>query len=95
MPRLLEFLNWRWRYLKNEEKTKALCEQLQEVKSRLVRIVCEVRDRTKGVMAECVILVEQVVNGKILDEEHEEETPSAENEDDPTEVVETSDFANH
>ena len=95
MPRLLEFLNWRRRYLRSEEKTKAPCEQLQEVKSRLARIVHEVTDRTEGMMAECVILVEQVVNGKILDKGHEVETPSAEDENDPTEVAETSGSANH
>ena len=46
-------------------------------------------------MAECVTLIEQVVDGKILDEGHEVETPSAENENDPTEVAETSGSANH
>ena len=46
-------------------------------------------------MVECVTLVEQVVDDKILDEENKEETPSAEDEDDPTEVAKTSNSANH
>ena len=81
--------------LEEQKKAKTLREQLQEAKSQLVRVVHEIRDRTEGMMAEYVILVEQVVDGKILDEENEEETPSAEDENDPTEVAETSDFANH
>ena len=56
--RLLEFLNWRRKYLRNEEKTKAPFEQVHEVKSRLARIVHKIRDRTEGMMAECFILVE-------------------------------------
>ena len=46
-------------------------------------------------MAEWVTLVEQVVDGKILDEGQEKTTPSAEDEVEPTEVAETSDSANH
>ena len=46
-------------------------------------------------MAEWVTLVEQVVDGKILDEGQKNTTPSAENEIEPTEVVETSDSANY
>ena len=53
----------------------------------------EVRDRTDRMMAKCVTLV--VVDGKILDEGQENATPSGEDEVEPTEVVETSDFANH
>ena len=40
-------------------------------------------------------LVEQVIDGKVLDEGQENTTPSFEDENDPTKIVETSDFANH
>ena len=69
--------------------------QLREAKSRLARVVYEIRDWTEGLMAESVTLVEQVEDGKILDGENEEKTLSAENQDDPIEVAGTSDFANH
>ena len=46
-------------------------------------------------MAGCVTLVEQVENDKIFDKGHEIKTPSAGNENDPTEVVETFGSANH
>ena len=46
-------------------------------------------------IGECVTLVEQVEDGKILDGENKDKTPSTENEDDPTEVAKTSDSANH
>ena len=46
-------------------------------------------------MVKCVTLVEQVVDGKILDEGQESATPIAEDEGEPTEVVETSSSANH
>ena len=55
----------------------------------------EVRDRTDGMMAKCMTFVEQVVDSKILDEGQENATPSAENEVEPTEVVETFGSANH
>ena len=80
-----------------EERKKAetLRKQLQEAKSRLARVVHEIRDRIEGMIAECITLIEQVEDGKILDWKNEEKTPSAENEDDSTEVAETSDSANH
>ena len=43
----------------------------------------------------CVTLVEQVENDKILNKRHEIKTPSTGNENDPTEVAETSDSTNH
>ena len=46
-------------------------------------------------IAECVTLVEQVEDSKIIDGKNEEKTPSIENKDDPIEVAETSNFANH
>ena len=81
--------------LEEQNRAEALHEQLQEAKHRLVRVVHEIRDRTEGMMAECVTLVEQVVDGKILDEGHEVETSNTEDENDHTEVTETSDSANH
>ena len=50
--------------------TEAPCELLQEAKHRLGRVVHEVRDRTEGMMAECVTLVKQVMDGTLLDERH-------------------------
>ena len=81
--------------MRREEKTKAPCEQFQKAKSRLARVVHEIGDRTDESMPGCVTLVEQVVNGRILDEGREVETPSTGNENDPTEVAETSGSANH
>ena len=95
MPRLLEFLKWRLRYLRSEEETKAPSEQLQKAENRLARVVYGIRDRTDKSMVGCVTLVEQVENDKILDKGHEIKTPSAGNENDPTEVVETFGSANH
>ena len=77
------------------KETEAPCEQLREVESRLTRVVHEVRDQTDESMAGYVTLVEQVVDGKILDGESEEEIPSAENANNSTKVVEISDSANH
>ena len=81
--------------LEERKKAETLREQLQEVKRQLARVVHEIRDRTEGMMAECVTLVEQVVDGKILDEGHEAGTPSAEDENDSIEIAETSGSANH
>ena len=46
-------------------------------------------------MVGCLTLVEQVVDGKIFREGQEDATPSAENEVEPTKVVETSNSTNH
>ena len=95
MPRLLEFLKWRRRYLRSEEKTKAPSEQLQEAKNHLARVAHEIGDRTNKSMAGCVTLVEQVKNDKILNKGHEIKTPSVGNENDPTEVAEIFCSTNH
>ena len=81
--------------LEGRKKAEALREQFQEAKCRLTRVIHEVRDQTEGMMAECVTLVEQVVDGKILDGKNKVETPSAEDGNDPIEVAETSGSANH
>ena len=81
--------------LEERNRVKALHEQFQEANHRLSRVVQEVKDRTERMMAECVTLVEQIVDGKILDEGQENANPSTEDEIESTEVVETSDPANH
>ena len=58
MPKLLEFLKWRQRYLRIKDKTNASSEQLQEAKNRLVRVVHEIRDRTDKLFAGCITLAE-------------------------------------
>ena len=54
--------------LEERNRVEALCEQFRETNPRLGRVVQELRDQTNGMIAECLILVEQVVDGKILDE---------------------------
>ena len=54
--------------LEERNRAEALRKQLQEANRWLVRVVQEVRDRTEGMLVECVTLVEQVVDGKVLDE---------------------------
>ena len=73
--------------LEERKKVETLREQFQEVKRQLVRVVHEVRDRIEGMMAECIT--------KILDDGHEVGTPSAEDENIPIEIAETSGSANH
>ena len=42
-------------------RAEALRKQLQEANRRLVRVVQEVRGRTKGMLVECVTLVDQIL----------------------------------
>ncbi|XP_027174459.1 protein FAR1-RELATED SEQUENCE 6-like [Coffea eugenioides] len=81
--------------LEEQNRAEALREQLQEVKRRLVRVVHEIRGRTEGMMAECMTLVEQMVDSKILDKGQESSTRRAEDEVEPTEVVDIFGSTNH
>mgnify|MGYP004716960975 CR=1 FL=1 len=55
--------------LEEWKKVETLHKQFQEAKSRLAKVVHEIRDRSEEMIAECVTLVEQVEDGKIFDGE--------------------------
>ena len=54
--------------LEEQQRTNAFREQTQEINGRLVRVVREVMDRTKSMLTECGVLIEEVIQVNLAEE---------------------------
>ena len=54
--------------IEEHERTNAFREQTQESNGRLVRVVREVMDRTKSMLTECGVLIEEVIQVNLAEE---------------------------